>query len=117
MVCTLKIFPAFERQLKTIFKKYPNSQQDINTKIEDLVKNPLQGDVYPGFNPLIVRKIRMGLRAYKIGDRSGLRLIFLHSQEKLVVAPLVIYKKGAYGREHEVKEMIINTLKEIIADL
>lgn len=117
MGCTLRRFAAFERHLKTVLKKYPNSTNAIDQEIAALAVNPECGFSYPGFSPFAVRKIRIGLRAYRLSASEGLRLIFLHLPEKAIVAPLVIYKKGAIASEHEVKRLVLSALHEIVEEL
>lgn len=117
MACTLRIFPSFSRHLKSVCKKYPNAAAEIDRELDRLGENPEQGFVYPGFNPVVVRKLRIGLRSYRMSAAEGLRLIFLHLPGKAIVAPLVIYKKGAPGSEHEVRDMVLAALKAILEDL
>ena len=117
MSCTLRTFHSFERLLKSICKKYPQSATAIQNEIEGLATSPEQGFVYPGFNPFQVRKFRIGLKAYRLSSARGLRLIFLHLPNKAIVAPLVIYKKGHPGAEHEVKKMVLAALKDILKEL
>lgn len=117
MVCTLKRFRSFDRQIKTVLKTYPNSAKAIEKEISGLADNPEKGIVYPGFAPFKVRKIRIGLKAYRLSSSEGLRLIFLHLPDKFLVAPLVIYKKGTLASEQQAKELIINGLKDILAEI
>lgn len=89
-----------------LFKKY----------IQALKDNPEQGDIYPGFGEVNVRKIRIGLPEYSISSRKGLRLIFFYSWEKRVIIPLHIYKKGKY-EENTVLRKIKKALKDILKEL
>lgn len=80
MTLKLKRTSAFNKALNKALKNYPKSRPGVDKFIEeDLLKNPTQGDQYPGFGAdLNVRKIRLAIREYKIGKRGGLRIIFLH---------------------------------------
>jgi plasmid stabilization system protein ParE len=117
MACTVVILPAFERLLKIPCNHYPLAEKAIRQEIAALGKNPESGVVYPGFHPFQVRKHRIGLRAYRLSASRGLRLIFLHMPEKGLVVPLVIYKKGEPGREHEVKKLVVTQLQTVLAEL
>ena len=117
MPCTLRLLPPFERRLKKLLKKYPNSATAISKEIKALAQKPESGVVYPGFNPFQVRKLRIGLRAYRLSSARGLRLIFLYLPEKQLVAPLVIYKKGGVASEQQVQKLILTSLVELQAEL
>ncbi|MEN8134141.1 MAG: hypothetical protein ABFS18_01215 [Thermodesulfobacteriota bacterium] len=117
MPCELRRFRAFERQLHTIFKIFPNSQKHIENNISKLSKKPRNGDRYPGFGELEIRKLRIPLKAYNIGKSKGLRIITIYVPEKNIIAPLVIYKKGNHGSEKDVKSLIMSTIKEVKEEL
>ena len=117
MALTLRRFSSFTRHLTSICKKYPQSKAAIELEIANLALVPEKGFAYPGFNPFQVRKIRIGLRAYRLSSARGLRLIFLYLPEKSLVAPLLIYKKGKPAQEHKIKKLVLNALKDILDEL
>jgi hypothetical protein len=117
MACTLRRFFSFDRHLKTVLKKFPNSAQEIEIILTEITNNPEQGVVYPGFAPFKVRKIRIGLKSYRISARDGLRLLYLHIPDRSIVAPLVIYKKGVIGSEQKTKALVLTALKDILEEM
>ncbi|MBA2881824.1 mRNA-degrading endonuclease RelE of RelBE toxin-antitoxin system [Desulfosalsimonas propionicica] len=100
------------REFKGIFKTYPKSKKRIKDTIKTLKKNPRQGDRYPGFEGLEVRKLRIGLKEYKISKRNGLRLMFLYLPEKSKILLLTVYTKKHYGKESEIKTIALERLRE-----
>jgi len=112
----LKLTKSFKLFLGRVIKKYPNSQNSINSFLSNLCKSPHQGDIYPGFSsPFTIRKVRIALKEYKISQRRGLRLIYGVKGNKII--PIFIYKKGHPPRENQVKKQIINALKDIVKEL
>ena len=109
--------PCFEKQLQKSIKKHQNSLSHVNKVITSLSTNQQQGDVYPGFSPLSVRKIRVGLPEYKIGKRSGLRLLYLNIPTKEKIVPLAIYRKKLFSNEQDVKKRISEALKTLEKEL
>ena len=109
--------PCFEKQLQKSLKKHPNSLPHVSRTINDLENNRQQGDVYPGFSPLSVRKLRIGLPEYKIGKRSGLRLLYLSIPAKEKIVPLAIYRKKLFSNEQDVKKRISEALKALEKEL
>ncbi len=104
---------SFTKNLKKLAKKYPKSKNHIRKTINSLKDNPAQGDRYPGFGALFVRKMRIDLPEHKIGKSNGLRLFHLFIEDKGKVVPLAIYAKKSFGNEKAVKDMIVSALKEI----
>ena len=108
---------SFQKHLKTIFKKFPRSKKRITRLIENLAQNPVQGDMYPGFGDLEVRKIRLSLSEYNIGKSKGLRLIYLFLVLGNKIIPLAIYQKNKFAAEDEIKRMLIDRIKEIAHEI
>lgn len=108
--------PTFKSTLATILKSYPKSEKEVIESILSLKDKPL-GDRYPGFKDFTIKKIRIALKAYKIGKRGGLRFIYLLLIDKNKVIPLYIYKKGIFKRESYVKEQIKEKLENILKEL
>lgn len=117
MACTVRRFNAFDVQLKKVVKSYPKSEKSIVAFIDGLGVNPTQGDRYPGFGDLYVQKTRFKLKAYGIGQRGGLRLIWLYSEEKETVVPLSIYKKGRPSSEDQIKKLVLNVISDIAKEM
>lgn len=117
MTCAVRRFNAFDVQFKKVIKSFPKSKKDISAFIDGLCENPTQGDRYPGFGELHVQKIRVKLKAYGIGQRGGLRIIWLYSEEKEIVVPLSIYKKGRPSSEDQIKKLVLNVIKDIAKEM
>ena len=114
-LCSLAFFT---RELEEVCGRFPLSARDIRAVIDTLPSHPDAGDVYPGLKTLIpARKLRIALKAYKIGRSGGLRLIYATHEEKRRVLPLHLYKKGGHGGEKEVRAQIQKRLKLALAEL
>lgn len=86
--------------------------------MENICQNPLVGDRIPGFGDSFhLRKVRLGLKEYKIGDRGGIRVVFLVHEEKKLVVPISCYKKGTYKRESEKINAVRRALKETLEEM
>lgn len=68
---SVKRFPAFERSLRDVLRKYGKSSESINKVIENIVKNPKIGNVCSGYDNLEIRKERIPLKEYNIGQSKG----------------------------------------------
>jgi hypothetical protein len=108
---------AFQRRLEKLLSQYPLSKSRVLDVISSLMHNPSVGDRYPGLGLKEVRKLRMGLPEYNIGQSNGLRLIFLAIPEKAMVIPLLIYKKNQIKTENEVKKLVMHSIKEITGEI
>ncbi len=108
---------SFRKSLKEIFKKYPNSRNDIEAELDKLKKNPLKGEIIPGFTSYQLRKIRLPLKKYKIGKRKGLRVICLVNVQEKKITLLHIYSKMQYKNEEEVIKKVKEALKELKGEL
>jgi len=100
----------FERLLKDVLKRYSKAERENEKALDKLRQNPSQGNRYPGFGKLEIRKIRLALKSHGLGKSRGLRIIFLVDKEKQVVCPLLIYAKREIDNEEKVKELIKRTL-------
>jgi hypothetical protein len=114
-----KIFKtrSFENGMATCLKNYPRSVASVASTIDGLSKDPLQGDVYPGFGQVQVRKVRLALNEYGISKRDGLRLICLVDSRKELVVPLVIYRKGSTKSERDVIAAVRRQLKAVAEEI
>lgn len=107
---------SVRREFKSILKTYPRSKKGIRKKINDLKKNPLQGNPVPGFGDFEVRKLRIGLPEYNISPRKGLRLTFFYKVEESRIILLTIYRKSTYGGEAEVTELMKKNIREALSE-
>jgi len=105
--------PSFARQVKQILKQFPRSAAHLDAVISGLAADPGQGDRYPGFGAFEVRKVRVGLPEYRLGQGKGLRLIFLYLPAKERIVPLVCYLKRDFGSEQAVRNLIYAALRQI----
>jgi hypothetical protein len=105
----LNKLPVFNSQQKDIIKKYPNSKDTIEEAIQNLKKNPAQGNQIPGFRDVQVRKMRIGLPEYNLSQSKGLRLVFVFHPYKEEILPLLIYKKGILT-----EKQILSKLKKVL---
>lgn len=113
MPYSVELSKSFISFLKEVLKKFPKSRKRIGKQISALAENPVQGNAYPGFGEISVRKMRISLQEYRISKSKGLRLIYVVLPSKEKIVPLVIYKKGKYAGEHEIKNLVIAKVKEI----
>ena len=109
--------PLFDSNLDKTLKKYPLSYTRINHLVDSLADSYQKGDVYPGFGECEVRKIRFSLEEYGLKERKGLRLIYIVIPGKNKIVPLMVYKKGEFKTEKEIKKRAIKHLKDFLAAL
>ena len=114
---TKEELPAFNSRLKKTKKQYPQSSDRIDKIIDSLTTNPGQGERYPGFGELEIRKLHIRLPEYKLGKSNGLRLIHLYIKEKNMVFPLTIYAKKGFGKEQNVLKQVRTAMKEVSTKL
>ena len=94
----------FEKELKRLTKKFPSLKQDFSTFLDDLEKNPIQGNDL-GKN---CYKIRFKISSKNKGKSGGARVITNVLVTKEVVYLLTIYDKGEKAdlKPNELKIMI-----------
>jgi len=107
---------TFDRSFEKALKKFPNSVSDIKTKIKS-IPNDLPGDLCTLFSPNSMKKVRFGLKEYRISKSAGLRVFYLILEAKQKIIPIYIYKKRDVKTEiivtNNVKQNIKKILKEI----
>jgi mRNA-degrading endonuclease RelE of RelBE toxin-antitoxin system len=98
--------PNFEREAKRLIKKYKSLKDEINTLIESLEKEPIQGthlgdDIY---------KIRLAVKSKGKGKRGGTRVMTQVKIVKKMVYLFSIYSKGDKDdiSDKEIQELINN---------
>lgn len=108
--------PTFINEYQRVIKSYPKSTSQIKETLFSLQQTPFVGDAYPGFSPFHIRKIRIGLKVYRLSKRNGLRFIYLVITDTSIIIPLHIYKKGEYKKEQDVLHRIKRNVKAIIQE-
>ena len=82
--------PPFDRQLKRLFKKFPSLKEDFSDFLDDIEKNPIQGNDL-GKN---CYKIRFKISSKNKGKSGGARIITNVLIAKEAVYLLTIYDKA-----------------------
>jgi hypothetical protein len=99
----------FESNIKWLSKKYRSLDDDYETLIEELLKNPTMGDDMGGN----IRKVRMAIASKNKGKRGGARVItcnVLVDMENAKIYLLAIYDKG---EQESISKKEIEHLKTI----
>lgn len=106
----VKTLPRFDREVKTLAKKYRSLKKDLSDFISSLEVNPFQGDeLAPG-----IRKIRMQITSKGKGKSGGARIItfnILTSEYEGEVYLINIYDKSEFST------VDAKVLQEILRDL
>lgn len=93
MTCNITSTPDFKSNLKVLCKRYKSMKQDISKFLENLEKDPFQGnDLGKG-----IRKIRMAIASKGKGKSGGARVITVTaivSVDETDVTLLTIYDKS-----------------------
>lgn len=102
--------PEFKRQFKRLAKKYHSLKSDYDEWLEEIMKDPFQGDSLGGG----VRKVRMAIADKGKGKSGGARILTLNvmvSEDGLNVTLLTIYDKGEISNvKDEFIEFLIKNL-------
>lgn len=104
----VSLTPSFQRQMKSILKKYPLIGSDLKKYLEKM-KNCLPGDRIPGHPNLV--KDRLALPPYRIGKRGGLRVLSYNVSGTQSVFPLLIYSKS--DMPNPPHKMIADAVREL----
>jgi hypothetical protein len=110
---------CFSQQFDVLFNgKFPKSQKNAAERIVDIINNPIQGDRCPGYGRDVhIRKVRQGLKEYKISRRDGLRIIFLLNELEKWIFMVAIYYKKDNTNEYKNVQMVKDHLRLILAQL
>lgn len=68
--------PTFLIHYSNIVSSFPKSKDHIRKEVLNILKNRL-GNLIPGFGESVLKKERIGLKAYKTGKSGGLRFVYL----------------------------------------
>ncbi len=100
--------PTFNRNLRTLAKKYRNIQNDIQPIIEQLEQGELLGDQIPGVG-YAVFKLRVRNSNIQKGKSGGYRLIY-YVKTAIGIVLLTIYTKS------EQVDIAADDIQSIIAE-
>ena len=99
----------FDKNVKTLSKKYRSLKNDLITFQKELLENPTMGDDL-GNN---IRKVRMAIASKNKGKRGGARVItctVLVDVENTKIYLLALYDKG---EQESISKQEIQLLKEM----
>lgn len=102
--------PTFQRNLKKLQKKYKRIKKDIAELFTLLEQGKKRAIALPKFDNKVF-KVRQALKTEKLGEDSGLRLIYFLDQQKKEIVPLILYYKG--DKENVSDEELLNAIKDI----
>lgn len=109
---------CFTRQLDKLISKFKNSKKTIVKQIDSILKKPLSASVrIPGFGELHMRKLRLGLKEYRIGKSGGIRIIYMIDVSNKWILMVSAYFKRDNKTEREIQSMIKENLKSILNSL
>lgn len=107
---------TFNTTLDNLLQDYPLSDPSVRDVIDDLPKNPRQGNRIPKFGQNEVWKFRIALKEYQTGKSGGLRCIYLTLPDQKKIVPIHIYKKGL-KQEKKIISDVKGALKKILNEL
>lgn len=112
----VEVAPTFNRNLRTLAKKYRSIRRDIQPVIEQLQKGDLPGDRIPGIG-YEVFKLRVQNSDVQKGKSGGYRLLY-YSKTVTGIILLTIYTKSEQAdiAAAEIRSAIAEYEQGIIAD-
>lgn len=103
----IEVTPRFQRDLRTLAKRYRNIRKDIGPVIEQLRSGELPGDRVPGMEYEIF-KVRIKNSDIQKGKSAGYRAIYyLKTSDSIVL--VTIYSKS------DLSDIAAETVREILA--
>jgi mRNA-degrading endonuclease RelE of RelBE toxin-antitoxin system len=103
----IEVTPRFQRDLRTLAKRYRNIRNDIGPVIEQLQAGELPGDRIPGMEYEIF-KVRIKNSDIQKGKSAGYRAIYyLKTSDSIVL--VTIYSKS------DLSDIAAETVREILA--
>ena len=103
----IELTPRFQRDLRTLGKRYRNIRKDIQPVIEQLQAGELPGDRIPGMEYEIF-KVRIKNSDIQKGKSAGYRAIYyLKTSDSIVL--VTIYSKS------DLSDIAVETVREILA--
>ena len=112
MEVKINVEKEFERQLRKLIKKYRSIIDDYDTFLNELEKDPYQGNSLGRG----VRKVRMAIASKGKGKRGGARVITynLYQEEDVIVIDLLtIYDKNEISNISDFITYLLNERKSI----
>ena len=102
----IELTPRFQRDLRTLGKRYRNIRKDIQPVIEQLQAGELPGDRIPGMEYEIF-KVRIKNSDIQKGKSAGYRAIYyLKTSDSIVL--VTIYSKS------DLSDIAVETVREIL---
>jgi mRNA-degrading endonuclease RelE of RelBE toxin-antitoxin system len=103
----IELTPRFQRDLRTLAKRYRNIRNDIQPVIEQLQAGELPGSRIPGMEYEIF-KVRIKNSDIQKGKSAGYRAIYyLKTSDSIVL--VTIYSKS------DISDIAVETIREILA--
>ncbi|MEA5420354.1 type II toxin-antitoxin system RelE/ParE family toxin [Spirulina sp. CCNP1310] len=104
----VELSPTFIRKVRTLKKRYPSIQQDLEPIIQQLQAGEMLGDQIPGVgNPAF--KVRIRNRDIQKGKSAGYRLIYYVKMSQKIVL-LTLYSKS------DQSDITPQEIREILAE-
>ncbi|TAE12534.1 MAG: hypothetical protein EAZ95_12330 [Bacteroidetes bacterium] len=110
MPYTVEVFDKFKKEAKRLRKKYPSLDADLESFVEELVENPIQGVlIAPN-----IYKVRMAISSKNRGKSGGARIITYVRVVQEVIFLMTIYDKSEQEdlEEGELNEILENLPEE-----
>lgn len=110
MPYTVEVFDKFKKEAKRLRKKYPSLDADLESFVEELVENPIQGVlIAPN-----IYKVRMAISSKNRGKSGGARIIAYVRVVQEVIFLMTIYDKSEQEdlEEGELNEILENLPEE-----
>jgi hypothetical protein len=102
---------CFKNPLKDIKRKYKNSDDFIESELQNSLKDPQSADSWSGMAGGKVKKLRVGLPKSKIGKSKGLRVGFIIDETRETVIFLTVYSKSEINNEVKIRQNLKDSLK------
>jgi mRNA-degrading endonuclease RelE of RelBE toxin-antitoxin system len=110
MTFTVKLSPTFKRQTKDVLSRYPAFKQELVDYLKSLEQSAPRGDQIQRHKMLW--KDRLGLKAYKIGKRGGLRVIMYFDGSENVFLLMIYCKRDiAQPTDKEIRDAIAELMQ------
>jgi len=111
----LEELPEFQKDIKTLLKKYRTLYDDLEVVKKVLIFSPIERPPFSfridnlGLETCVI-KVKIASKALKgRGVQSGLRLIYAHFESEESIVFIELYHKN--DKEIEDKELIFNNFK------
>jgi|GEM_PF-2142636 len=110
MTFTVSVSPTFKRQTKDLLARFPAFKAELVEYLESLERSAPRGEQVQRHR--MVWKDRLGLKAYKIGKRGGLRVIMHFDGSDAVFLLMIYFKRDmAQPTDKEIKDAIAELMQ------